>query len=83
MCEVVSDEMNGQIVEMRNVLSTLMHLHFDGKKEELRKFCENHITTIKQISYFLEHTNNDTTVHRFEHEQIHQLFKQIASGLSV
>lgn len=81
MCEVVSDEMSGQIGEMRSVLSTLMHLHFEGKKDELQQFCADHMTTINQISYFLEHTKSKT--HHREREPIQQLFVQITSTMHV
>lgn len=75
MCEVVSDEMQGQIYEMRNVMSTMMKLHFEGDREELQNFFAENRDTVKHLEYFMQYKKQ-------QEEPVHKMFKQIISSLN-
>ena len=86
MCEVVSDELTGQIEEMRSVLSTMMRLHFEGEKDKLQQFYKTHRTTVRQIDYFLKKSEKKTGEHAEQdniHKPVKDLFMQITSALTV
>ena len=78
MCDIVYDEMSGQIAVMQNVLENMFKIYCEGDKEKLRDYCIVNRNTVNHIYYFHEalYENGKTT-------DIKELFDEIKCYLTV